>query len=93
MFLFEQISKPETVFIYSSFKFWVIIGILVYLAATFFLHGFAASLPTETANKYWFINHYSNMLRNVLFAIAIIVSVKTPKKPHSMESGYQPFLN
>lgn len=93
MFLFEQINIPETIFIYSSYKFWVIIGILVYLAATFFLYGFAASLPTKTAQQYWVINHISNILRNLLFVIAIIVYVKTPKNPKPMETGYQPFLN
>lgn len=96
LFLFEQINKPEVVFIYSSYKFWVITGILIYLACTFFLFVFAASLPQKEADQYWFINSYSNILRNIFFTIAILVyakSPKTPLPPTSMEPDYQPFLN
>lgn len=95
-FLFEQISKPELVFIYSSYKFWVITGILIYLAATFFLYGFAASMSLKQREEWWVISHISNILKNLLFAIAIIVYVKTPEPSITRmpdERGYQPFLN
>jgi hypothetical protein len=96
LFLFEQINKPETTFIYNSYSFWIITGILIYLAANFFLYGFAASLPTETAQEYWVINNISNILRNIFFTIAIIINVKTPKPPMSKKpppSDYLPYLN
>jgi hypothetical protein len=96
LYLFEQINKPQVVFIYASYKFWIITGILTYLATSFFLYAFAASLPFEQAQQYWVINHISNILKNILFAISIIVyakSPKTPLPPKSLESDYQPFLN
>lgn len=92
-FLFEQINKPQVQFIYSSYKFWVVTGILIYLASTFFLFVFAASLPKEEKAAYWFINNISNILRNIFFAIAILINAQSPKSPKSMESDYQPFLN
>lgn len=96
IFLFEQINKPELVFIYASYKFWVITGILVYIATTFFLYIFAASLPLKQAQEYWVISHVSNILRNIFFATAIIINVnsqKTQKPQKPLEGGYQPFLN
>lgn len=96
LFLFEQINKPELVFIYSSYKFWVITGILISLAATFFLYAFASSMTLKQRDEWWVISHISNILRNILFAIAIIVYVKSSNKPGSQkpfEQNYQPFLN
>ena len=96
LFFFEQINKPQVVFIYSSYKFWIVTGILIYLAATFFLYGFAASLPKGVANEYWPINYFSNILRNVFFTVALLIQANAPKKPAaptSMEPDYQPFLN
>jgi hypothetical protein len=96
LFLFEQINKPETLFIYASYKFWVITGILIYLASTLFLYGFAASLPTEVREQFWFISHISNILRNIFFTIAIIINVRTPKQPiiqKPPEKDFLPYLN
>jgi hypothetical protein len=97
LFLFEQIDKPEITFIYASYKFWIITGILIYMALNLFLFGFAASLPKEIAQQYWFINNISNICKNIFFAIAIIIHVKTPKPPISQnlsdQQDYLPYLN
>lgn len=96
LYLFEQISKPEPVFIYASYTFWVVAGILIYLAATFFLYGFAASLPAKVVRQYWIINSLGNILKNIFFATAFIIYVKRPKTTppeRPVENEYQPFLN
>lgn len=97
VYLFEQINKPEITFIYASYKFWIITGILIYLAATLFLYGFADSLPADVAREYWIISHISNVLKNILFSIAIFIHAKSlkppqPKTPPS-ETELQPYLN
>ena len=98
LFLFEQINKPEITFIYNSYTFWIITGILIYLAANFFLYGFAATLPKEIAEQYWFISHISNILKNIFFAIAVIIHIKKPpntsiaQKPPGRQD-YLPYLN
>jgi hypothetical protein len=97
LFLFEQINKPEITFIYNSYTFWVITGILIYLAANFFLYGFAATLPKEIAEQYWFISHISNVLKNIFFSIAVIVHIKKPNLPISQkppeQQDYLPYMN
>lgn len=91
VYLFEQISMPEVVFLYASYHFWIIIGILIYLAVTFFLYAFASNLPYKILNEYWIINHFGNILKNIMFTIAIIIYVKPPKMHNHGE--YRPFLN
>jgi hypothetical protein len=96
IYLFEQINKPELTFIYSSYKFWIVTAILIYLAATLFLYGFASSLPTRVRQEYWVINHISTILKNILIATAIIIhlkSPKSPKEPPPVGTDYQPYLN
>jgi hypothetical protein len=97
LFLFEQINKPEITFIYASYKFWIITGILIYVALNLFLFGFASTLPNEIAQQYWFINNISSIFKNIFFAIAIIIHVKTPKPPLIQkppeQQDYLPYLN
>jgi hypothetical protein len=93
LFLFEEVNKPQVTFIYASYKFWIILGILVYLAITFFLYSFAASMPLETSQRYWFISNYGNILKNILFAIALLIHAKASGTQKPIESGYRPFLN
>jgi hypothetical protein len=96
IYLFEEINKPELTFIYASYRFWIVAAILIYFAATLFLYGFAATLPPEVMQQYWIINNISNILKSILFSIAVIVHVRTPNRPKSppfMEQDYQPYLN
>lgn len=96
IYLFEQINKPDITFIYASHTFWIVAGILIYLAATLFLYGFAASLPDDVAQDYWIINHASTILKNILFFIAILVyakSLKLPKSKKPVEAEFHPYLN
>jgi hypothetical protein len=91
IFLFEQINQPQISFIYSSYTFWIVVGILIYLAITFFLYVFAASLPFEVAKEYWIINNLASILKNIMFTIAIIIYVKPPKMQN--HGDFRPFLN
>ncbi len=96
IYLFEQINKPDITFIYASYPFWIVAGILIYLATTLFLYGFAASLPTDAVKDYWIINHVCNVLKNILFSVAVLVYVKTPQTPENPKPNgydYQPYLN
>lgn len=91
IYLFEQINQPQIIFIYSSYHFWIIIGILIYLAGTFFFFVYASNLSNSEIDSFLIINHISNILKNLLFVIGIITHVKAPKTQEIRE--YQPFLN
>lgn len=72
-YLFEQIRDMEVSFIYSSKVFWIVVAILVYMSATFFLFVSAEFFTLEQRRAYWFINSISNLLKNILLTIAFII--------------------
>lgn len=67
---FEQISRPQSLFIYSTSSFWIIVGMLFYLAGIFFLSLLLPQLPKEDADKYWQLNSVFNIFKNISFTIA-----------------------
>ena len=69
-YLFEQVSKPQEVFIYLSPSFWVVVGCFIYLSGTFFLFIQVAFMPENEGVNYWFINLFCNIVKNIFFAIA-----------------------
>ena len=71
-FFFEQINIPRVTFIYSSHQFWIISGILIYLASTFFLFMQADSLSKEVRRGFWIIAILSQIIRNLFFLIALL---------------------
>lgn len=85
-FLFEQMNDTSNLFIYSKYSFWVIFGILLYLAGSFFIYIFSNQLLSEGKSdevaKYWVFTNIFSILKNIFFVIAIILNAKEadPKK-------------
>jgi len=70
IYFFEQINRPQQIFIYSSPNFWIVLGIMVYMSGTLFLFIIANNLSENELNKYWIINNISNLITNLSFSIA-----------------------
>jgi len=86
-YLFEQLNKPQVMFIYQDQNFWIIAGFILYLSATLFLFILANSVPQDTRDKIWKINHFATILKNIFFAIAFSI-----KRNENTISDYeQPF--
>lgn len=75
-YFYEQIKIPSVGIIYSTYPFWAIVGMLIYLSGTLFLFLYVASL--ENANDFtnWYINNVLNIIKNIFFAIAFSMSKK-----------------
>lgn len=88
-FFFEQIRDMEVSFVYSSKTFWIIVAILIYMSATFFLFISTVYFTQEERKAYWFINYFSNILKNLLLAIAFIIPNYKPKSfaDHPYDEG------
>jgi len=78
LFFFEQLTKPPTVAIYKSNRFWIVFGIMVYTSLSFFLFLQSYITPLQVFNGYWDINLVSNILKNIIFAIAFVIKEETP---------------
>jgi hypothetical protein len=82
LFLYEQIKEPNSLYIYKSKKFWIIIGLLLYFSSTLFLFIYAANLTKQEYYAYWAINDIFNILKNILFSISFLIKEgKTQESP------------
>lgn len=89
-FFYEQIKDPAIFYIYNSKKFWIVIAFFLYFSSTLFLFLYAATLTNQEHKNYWFINNMFNILKNVLFCIALLLKPK--KKQATMENFYPDIL-
>ena len=70
LYLFDQLNKPQVIFIYQDPNFWIVVGFMVYLCGTLFLFIEANNLEQETRDNFWKINLFATIVKNILFAIA-----------------------
>ncbi len=80
IYFFEQIRNPKALFIYSTSEFWIVTGILVYLAGTFFIFIYSSNLTQAELDKYWPINYVFNTLKNILFGLGIYIHGRNQRK-------------
>ncbi len=82
-YFFDQLKQPESLLIYTSINFWIVISFLIYLSGTFFLYIYADSMINDKAfiKQYIIINSSFNILKSFLFSIAMLMSpIKTSKQ-------------
>lgn len=88
-YLFDQMNKPQVIFIYQEPNFWFVVGFIIYFSGTLFLFIQASNLTKEVRDNFWKINLFSNIIKNILFAIAF-----STKKSKNLQTSYEnPFDN
>lgn len=91
-YLYEQMNEPSSLFIYNKYPFWVIAGIMLYLAGSLFIYIFAYQVEPGVLHQYWLLTNVVTIIRNILVIIAILIYVKQLKNP-SPEKHLYPYLN
>jgi len=86
LFFYEQLKTPDSNFIYSTKKFWVVIAIFLYLAATFILFISTLYMSEKERLVYWPINFIANIIKNVFICIAF--ALKPEKKFKTIQNQY-----
>lgn len=84
-FLFNQIKNPTSLFIYTTFEFWVVTGILIYLSGTFFIYLLSSTLTKDEIQQFWFINTVFNIQRNIFITLAFYF--RKNQKSFNQETG------
>jgi hypothetical protein len=79
-FLYEQTNDTTTLFIYNKPAFWVIFGMILYLAGSFFIYIFANYTTRTVIEPYWFITNIASIVKNIFFCIAIYINAKPSKE-------------
>ena len=88
-YLFDQMNKPQVIFIYQEPNFWFVVGFIIYLSGTLFLFIQASNLTLEVRDNFWKINYFCNIIKNILFAIAF----STKKSKNLQQTFGNPFEN
>lgn len=88
-FQFKHISDQN---IYDSFSFWIVLGILVYIGLTFFFNILSNSLDPMLIAKYYQYSFLGDILKNILFTIAVIFLAQNSSKVKQHTPSY-PFLD
>jgi len=86
--LFEEIQNPTVDFIYNTYFFWIILGIMIYFAGTFFLFLYYNDITKGDKEIFWNVNLLSIILKNIFFSIAFLMPEEAAKKEEP--EGYFP---
>jgi hypothetical protein len=78
-------NNVDDQFIYNKFPFWVITGMLIYLAGSFFIYVFAAQVDKAILEEYWFLTNAFYFLKNILIGFGLIVMTRKIRNPHPQE--------
>lgn len=70
-YMYQELRETNESFIYNNYAFWIISGILIYLAGSFFIYIFANQLKSVLLSDYWALTNAFYIIKNVFFAIAI----------------------
>jgi hypothetical protein len=73
-------TSQEQVNFYSP-VFLIVIALLLYVASTLFLYIIASRLTVREMEQYWSINHWSNILTNLIFSAAFLLQHFQHKNP------------
>ena len=87
-YLYERMNDTTTLYIYNSYHFWIVIGMVLYLSGSFFIYIYAGSLPNGEVNRYWFITNILSVIKNILFTVGIIVNSKKQKSSPTSSSDF-----
>jgi hypothetical protein len=81
LLLYEQINDPKVIFVYNTKKFWVTIAFFLYFSSTLFLFLYARTFTQAEHNRYWAINNFFELLKNILLSVSFIMR-KSSKNPY-----------
>jgi len=80
-YLYERMNDTTTLFIYNTYQFWIILGIALYLAGSFFIYIFASYLRNDGfLDKYWFITNIFSIVKTIFFCISIFIHARPSKE-------------
>jgi hypothetical protein len=78
-YLYEQMNNTANLFIYNKYQFWIVTGIMIYLSGSFFIYIFANQIDKGFLIRYWFLTNAFYVIKNVFFAIGILIHMKQRK--------------
>ena len=94
-YFFIQLRGSNSLLVYSTFDFWVVITFLIYFSGTFFLYILASSMGEDIAfqKQYFIINIAFNILKNILLCIAMTMKLNNTVNQPKISYSYSWMMN
>ena len=93
-FLYELINSPKVLFITNDYRFWIVFGMILYLAGSFFMYIYAEQIKNiAEITKFWFLTWVFYSLKALLFSIVILIYYKQPKEIKTKAQTSMPYLD
>ena len=97
-YFFDQLRQTNSILIYSSVNFWIVISFLIYVAGTFFLFILADNMIRDKSffAQYVIINASFNILKNILLSVAMTMKsskLQSDELPHDILNESFPDIN
>ena len=89
IYFHQSFSENRTTYIYNDPGFWIVVGILLYLGCNFFFTILANQLSIE----YWYWTFIPEIIKNILFAVSIVLYKKKSTNNNGMKSSKVPYLD
>ena len=85
LFYYEQIKKPEALFIYELPEFWYVTGVFLHASGTFFIYIFAKLWLADKSYvvEYTIIHSALSIINNLFISFAIWKQFKAPSLVNS----------
>ncbi|MEO7393288.1 MAG: hypothetical protein ABIU11_00015, partial [Chitinophagaceae bacterium] len=74
IYFHQYFNENRTTFIYNDAGFWIVVGILLYLGCNLFF----TILANQLSKEYWYLTYIPEIIKNILFAISIIIYKNKP---------------
>jgi hypothetical protein len=87
-YFYEQMNGTQNLFIYNKSSFWTILGMMLYLAGSFFIYIYASQLASKEVAKYWIFTNIFSIIKNLFFTVAILVNSRQKKGSASDRVSY-----
>ena len=78
LFFYQFLKNSLIDYVYNNPAFWIAVGILVYLGGSFFFYILTNHIPQEQIDNYTFLANIAEIIKNILFAVALIMYLRQP---------------
>lgn len=93
-FLYEYVRNVKSQYIYINYCFWCAIGMMLYLGGNFFFNIMASQVgQNQEIQEYWFLTYIPDLVKNIFFAVAIIMFNKNPTPEKNKPISSVPYLD
>lgn len=93
LYFYYSLKKVSNETILEKPSFWFVLGILLYIAFTFFFNILAGSIDPEIGRKYYHYSYFGDIFKNLFFTIGIFYLSKESKESNLKKLKNEPFLD